>query len=105
MFGFAIVGEGEKYLCFVAFATQSRGSYTDTLLWGLVEKARTVDEDGKNARLRHTLLVTGRDAYAVALHSSQAEAWPQVSIWSETITPAAPSSYCYRPRLPRQTGR
>jgi hypothetical protein len=37
------------------------GSYTGVLLWTLVEKAGTVDAGGKNARLRHTLLITGRD--------------------------------------------
>ncbi len=48
-------GEGKK-----------SGSYTGVLLWALLEKAGTVDEAGKNARLRHTLLVTGRDGYAAA---------------------------------------
>jgi hypothetical protein len=43
------------------------GSYTGVLLWTLVEKAGTVDAAGKNARLQHTLLITGRDGYAAAL--------------------------------------
>src|SRR5262245_8109425 len=43
------------------------GSYTGVLLWTLVEKAGTIDAPGKNARLRHTLLITGRDGYAAAL--------------------------------------
>jgi hypothetical protein len=33
----------------------------------LLEKAQTIDEPGKNASLKHTLLITGRDGYAVAL--------------------------------------
>ena len=33
----------------------------------MLEKAETVDAAGKNARLRHTLLITGRDGYAAAL--------------------------------------
>src|SRR5262249_33294552 len=37
------------------------------LLWTLLEKAQTIDEPGKNASLKHTLLITGRDGYAVAL--------------------------------------
>lgn len=43
------------------------GSYTGVLLWALLAKAAPIDEPGKNASLRHTLLVTGRDGYAVAL--------------------------------------
>lgn len=41
--------------------------YAGALLWSLVEKAGLVNEAGKNAVLRHTLLVTGRDGYAVSL--------------------------------------
>jgi len=36
-------------------------------LWTLLEKAHPIDEPGKNASLKHTLLITGRDGYAVAL--------------------------------------
>jgi len=43
------------------------GRYAGALLWSLVEKAELVNEAGKNAVLRHTLLVTGRDGYAVSL--------------------------------------
>jgi hypothetical protein len=43
------------------------GRYTGVLLWTLLEKAHPIDEPGKNASLKHTLLVTGRDGYAVAL--------------------------------------
>jgi hypothetical protein len=49
-------GEGKK-----------SGRYTGVLLWALVEKAGTVDQPGKNAGLRHTLLITGRDGYAAAV--------------------------------------
>jgi hypothetical protein len=41
--------------------------YTGVLLWSLIEKVGLVDEAGKNASLKHTLLITGRDGYAVAL--------------------------------------
>jgi len=54
----------------VDFATgkgRETGRYAGALLWTLVEQAGPVDEPGKNAALRHTLLVTGRDGYAVAL--------------------------------------
>jgi hypothetical protein len=43
------------------------GSYTGVLLWALLEKAALVDEPGKNASLKHSLLITGLDGYAVAL--------------------------------------
>ncbi|BCP54604.1 hypothetical protein K32_32210 [Kaistia sp. 32K] len=43
------------------------GHYTGALLWSLIEKAGLVNEPGKNTALRHTLLVTGRDGYAVSL--------------------------------------
>jgi hypothetical protein len=49
-------GEGEK-----------SGRYTGVLLWSLIDRAGLVDEAGKNASLRHTLLITGRDGYSVAL--------------------------------------
>jgi hypothetical protein len=49
-------GEGKK-----------SGRYTGVLLWTLLAKAAPIDAPGKNASLRHTLLVTGRDGYAVAL--------------------------------------
>jgi hypothetical protein len=46
---------------------KSSASYTGVLLWSLLEKAGLVDEPRKNANLKHTLLITGRDGYAVAL--------------------------------------
>ena len=54
----------------VSFETsqgQKSGNFTGVLLWALLEKAGTIDAPGKNARLRHTLLATGRDGYAAAL--------------------------------------
>src|SRR5262245_25216390 len=54
----------------VSFETsqgKKSGNFTGVLLWALLEKAGTIDAPGKNARLRHTLLVTGRDGYAAAL--------------------------------------
>jgi hypothetical protein len=49
-------GEGKK-----------SGHYTGVLLWSLIEKAGLIDEPGKNSALKHTLIVTGRDGYVVAL--------------------------------------
>jgi hypothetical protein len=43
------------------------GRYTGALLWALLQKAQLVDEPGKNASLKQTILITGRDGYAVAL--------------------------------------
>jgi hypothetical protein len=37
------------------------------LLWDLLAQAGTVDGAGTNSRLRHTLLVTSRDGYSVAI--------------------------------------
>jgi DMSO/TMAO reductase YedYZ molybdopterin-dependent catalytic subunit len=41
--------------------------WTGVLLLDLVHKAGLKNEDGKNAFLRHTLLVHGKDGYEVAL--------------------------------------
>jgi hypothetical protein len=46
---------------------EKSGRYTGVLLWSLIEKAGLADVSAKNAALRHTLLITGRDGYAVAL--------------------------------------
>lgn len=45
----------------------TRGTYTGVLLWDLLTKAEMVNDAGTNSRLKHTLLVTSRDGYAVAL--------------------------------------
>ena len=47
------------------------GRYTGVLLWTLLEKAEPIDEPGKNTNLRHTLLITGRDGYAVVLAAGE----------------------------------
>ena len=52
---------------FEAAQGSKSGRYTGVLLWALLEKAEAIDEPGKNASLKHTLLITGRDGYAVAL--------------------------------------
>jgi hypothetical protein len=44
-----------------------RGTYTGVLLWDLLKQAGLVNEEGQNTALRHTLLVTSRDGYAVAV--------------------------------------
>lgn len=54
----------------VRYATGSgstKGTYTGVLLWDLIKKARLADTAGRNALLRHTLLITSRDGYAVAV--------------------------------------
>ncbi|MET3899036.1 hypothetical protein ABIB57_002988 [Devosia sp. UYZn731] len=43
------------------------GHYTGALLWDLVNKAVLVNDEGKNAALKHTLLITGSDGYAVSV--------------------------------------
>lgn len=45
----------------------SKGTYTGVLLWDLLAKAELVNETGTNTRLKHTLLVTSRDGYAVTV--------------------------------------
>lgn len=43
------------------------GTFTGALLWRILSDAVPIDGPGKNARLRHTIAVTGRDGYSVAL--------------------------------------
>jgi hypothetical protein len=45
----------------------AKATYTGVLLWDLLAKAELVNEAGTNSRLRHTLLITSRDGYAVAV--------------------------------------
>jgi hypothetical protein len=47
--------------------------YAGALLWAILDKAGLVNGDGKNAELRHTLLITGRDGYAVAIAVGEIE--------------------------------
>jgi hypothetical protein len=54
----------------VAYARASgstKGTYTGVLVWDLLAKAELVNAAGTNGRLKHTLLITSRDGYAVAL--------------------------------------
>ena len=54
----------------VSYATGSgaaKGTYTGVLVWDLLKKAGLVNAQGKGAQLRHTLLVTADDGYAVAV--------------------------------------
>jgi hypothetical protein len=43
------------------------GTFTGALLWRILNDAVLIDGPGKNAGLRHTIIVTGRDGYSVAL--------------------------------------
>lgn len=45
----------------------TKGTYTGVLLWDVLAKAELVNDAGTNGRLKHTLLVTSRDGYAVAV--------------------------------------
>jgi len=47
------------------------GDYTGVLLWTVLVNAVEIDEPGRNARLRHTFLVTGRDGYGVVLSEGE----------------------------------
>src|SRR5262249_58262035 len=47
--------------------SEKSGRYTGVLLWSLIEKAGLTDVATKNGSLRHTVLITGRVGYAVAL--------------------------------------
>lgn len=46
---------------------QESGSYTGVLLWTLMQRVSLADSQGNRPDLRHTLTVTGRDGYAVAI--------------------------------------
>jgi hypothetical protein len=48
-------------------AGSAADSYTGVLLWDLLKKAELVSGDGKNAALKHTLLITATNGYAVAV--------------------------------------
>lgn len=43
------------------------GTYRGVLLWDLLTKAGLVNAPGKNTVLRHSLMATGADGYAVAV--------------------------------------
>lgn len=44
-----------------------KASYRGALLWTVLSNAEIVDQGGKSAHLHHTIIVTGRDGYAIAL--------------------------------------
>jgi DMSO/TMAO reductase YedYZ molybdopterin-dependent catalytic subunit len=46
-------------------------SYTGALLWTIVDNAGTIDADGKNTKLRHTIMVIGSDGYQVELSEGE----------------------------------
>src|SRR5579863_2015894 len=46
-------------------------TYAGALLWTVVSAAAPVDSAGKNARIRHTFLVGGRDGYAAVLSEGE----------------------------------
>jgi hypothetical protein len=46
---------------------EETGTYTGVLVWDLIQKAGMINAPGKNTALRHTITVTGRDGYAVAI--------------------------------------
>ena len=53
----------------IAFETSKgpeRGTYIGVLLWDLVQKAGLANAGGRNAELRHSLMVTGADGYGAA---------------------------------------
>ena len=45
----------------------SNTTYTGVLVWDLLKKAELIPGEGKNPELRHTLLVTASNGYAVAV--------------------------------------
>ena len=47
------------------------GDFTGALLWAVLDNAVPIDDPGRNARLRHVVLVTGRDGYVVALSEAE----------------------------------
>jgi len=58
----------------VSFQTdkgQESASYTGALLWSVIAEAAPMDTPGKNTKLRHTILITGRDGYAVSLSEGE----------------------------------
>lgn len=54
-------------LDFMAGPHPEKGSFKGVLLWKLVNLAAVKDRGGKGSNLLHSIIVTGRDGYAVAL--------------------------------------
>ena len=58
----------------VAFQTghgMEKSSYTGVLLWALLDEAGGIDDPAKGAELRHTITITGRDGYMVAISTGE----------------------------------
>jgi hypothetical protein len=58
-------------ISFMTDKGQESASYAGALLWTVIGNAAPIDGPGKNARLRHTYLVTASDGYAVALSEGE----------------------------------
>jgi hypothetical protein len=54
-------------ISFVTGHGAEAGTFTGALLWRILNDAVLIDSPGKNASLRHTVIVTARDGYSVAL--------------------------------------
>jgi hypothetical protein len=54
-------------LSFQSGSGEETGTYTGVLVWDLLQKAGMVNAPGKNTMLQHSLTITGRDGYAVAV--------------------------------------
>jgi DMSO/TMAO reductase YedYZ molybdopterin-dependent catalytic subunit len=54
----------------VSFVTghgEEKASYTGVLLWTLLDRAGGLGDTGKRDDLRHTMIITGRDGYVIAM--------------------------------------
>jgi Oxidoreductase molybdopterin binding domain len=58
-------------ISFMTDKGQESASYTGALLLTVIGNAAPIDGPGKNAKLRHTYLVTASDGYAVALSQGE----------------------------------
>jgi len=58
-------------IAFITDKGQESASYTGALLLTVIGKAAPIDGPGKNAKLRHTYLVTASDGYAVAISQGE----------------------------------
>lgn len=58
-------------ISFMTDKGQESASYTGALLLTVIGNATPIDGPGKNAKLRHTYLVTASDGYAVALSEGE----------------------------------
>jgi hypothetical protein len=56
----------EEHILFLTERGAEQATYTGALLWSVLERAQVLGND-RRARLRHTIVVTGRDGYAAAL--------------------------------------